>query len=161
MTENSDTRFMSKGFLTDFIEMYKQHPALWNTKSKDYYNKTLKNKGYNDLVTFCKTVYPFASREFVTKKIQNMRGCFRKELRKVEESLRSGVGADDIYEPRLWYFELLLFTKDQEVPVARTESRKSLSNEEEEGEEEEEEEDDPDAESMENQQTQPQVRICY
>jgi hypothetical protein len=27
-------RFMSKGILTDFIEMNKQHPVLWNTKSK-------------------------------------------------------------------------------------------------------------------------------
>jgi hypothetical protein len=44
MADNSNTRFMSKEFLTDFIEIYK-HPALRDTKSKEYCNKNLKNKG--------------------------------------------------------------------------------------------------------------------
>jgi hypothetical protein len=67
MGDNSDTCFMLKEFLTDFIEMYKQHPALRNTKSKEYCNKNLKNKGYEALIAFCRNVYPLANREFVTK----------------------------------------------------------------------------------------------
>jgi hypothetical protein len=64
MDDNSDTCFMLKEFLTDFIEMYKQQ---WNTKSKEYCNKNLKNKGYEALIAFCRNVYPLANREFVTK----------------------------------------------------------------------------------------------
>jgi hypothetical protein len=47
-------------------------------------------------------------------------------MKKMEDSKRSGAGADEIYTPTLWYFELLLFTIDQELPTP------SISNIEEE-----------------------------
>ncbi|KAK9711262.1 Alcohol dehydrogenase transcription factor Myb/SANT-like [Popillia japonica] len=59
-----------------------------------------------------------ANRDFVVKKIQSLRGSFRKEAKKVEESKRSGASADDVYVPSLWYYDLLLFTKDQEMPTS-------------------------------------------
>ncbi|CAH1956865.1 unnamed protein product [Acanthoscelides obtectus] len=55
-------------------------------------------------------------------KINNLRCAFRKELKKVRKSKRSGESCDNIYVPTLWYFELLMFTADQEEP------RVSLSN---------------------------------
>jgi hypothetical protein len=30
---------------------------------------------------------------------------------------RSGSSEEDVHKPNLWYFELLLFTKDQEEPT--------------------------------------------
>lgn len=42
---------------------------------------------------------------------------FRKEMKKVLESKRSGASQDEIYNPTLWYYDLLLFTKDQELPT--------------------------------------------
>ncbi|KAK3850193.1 hypothetical protein Pcinc_043083 [Petrolisthes cinctipes] len=44
-----------------------------------------------------------------------MRSSFRKKVKKVTASRRSGAAADDIYQPRLWYYNLLLFLQDQEV----------------------------------------------
>lgn len=38
-------------------------------------------------------------------------------MKKVMESQRSGSSKDDIYTPTLWYYDLLLFTKDQEIPT--------------------------------------------
>lgn len=38
-------------------------------------------------------------------------------MKKVMESQRSGSSKDDIYVPTLWYYDLLLFTKDQEIPT--------------------------------------------
>jgi len=38
-------------------------------------------------------------------------------MKKVMESQRSGFSKDDIYVPTLWYYDLLLFTKDQEIPT--------------------------------------------
>lgn len=70
----------------------------------------------------CKTIHPEANRDFVVKKIQSLRGSFRKEVKKVEDSKRSGASAEDIYVPLLWYYDLLLFTQDQEIPT------KSFSN---------------------------------
>lgn len=113
----TDTRYWSKDFLSDFIEEYKSYPCLWKIRSKEYTNKNLKNEAYERLVTMCKNIYPEANRDFVVKKIQSLRGSFRKELKKVEGSKRTGTSPDDIYVPSLWYYDLLLFTKDQETPT--------------------------------------------
>jgi hypothetical protein len=48
--------------------------------------------------------------------INNLQSAFRKELKKVTESKRSGAFADDVYAPKLWYFDTLLFTTKQEQP---------------------------------------------
>lgn len=69
------------------------------------------------MVDLCKTVYPDANRDFVDKKIQNFRGSFRKELKKVKDSKRSGRSADEVHIPTLWYYRLLEFTVDQELPT--------------------------------------------
>ena len=55
-------------------------------------------------------------------KKNNMRSVFRKESKKISVSMRLGVSVDDVYAPQLWYYNLLLFLKDQEV------SRLSVSN---------------------------------
>ncbi|KAL4083623.1 hypothetical protein QTP88_028939 [Uroleucon formosanum] len=52
----------------------------------------------------------------VKNKIDSMRGCFRKELKKIKDSQRSGAGEEDVYIPHLWYFKNLMFLKDQETP---------------------------------------------
>lgn len=37
-------------------------------------------------------------------------------MKKIENSKWSGAGADEIYTTHLWYYDLLLFTKDQKMP---------------------------------------------
>lgn len=113
----ADSRYWSKEVMTNFIEIYKCHPCLWKIKSREYTNRNLKNAAYDKLVEFCKNFNPDANRDYVVKKIQNFRGSFRKEMKKMEDSKRSGAGADEIYAPTLWYFDLLLFTIDQELPT--------------------------------------------
>lgn len=112
----NDSRYWSKDFTTTFLEKYREFHCLWKIKSKEYLNKNLKTAAYDELAELCKTVCPDANREFVVKKIQGLRGSFRKELKKVLASKRSGSGHDQIYEPTLWYYELLQFTVDQETP---------------------------------------------
>ncbi|CAI6372741.1 unnamed protein product [Macrosiphum euphorbiae] len=121
----SDTRYWSKEFTLQFIELYKQYPCLWKIKSKDYINKNLKREAYDELTKFCKTTIPEANKDFVIKKIQSFRGSFRKELKKVVDSKRSGASLDDVYVPTLWYYDHLVFTIDQELP---TESICNLMN---------------------------------
>ncbi|VEN58690.1 unnamed protein product [Callosobruchus maculatus] len=72
---------------------------------------------YDKLVEYCKSSgLPEANRDFVVRKIQSLRGSFRKELKKVKENWKSGK-PDRIYVPSLWYFEHLLFVKDEELPA--------------------------------------------
>ncbi|KAJ8967752.1 hypothetical protein NQ314_002633 [Rhamnusium bicolor] len=120
-----DSRYWAKHDLINFIEMYKSYPCLWKTKSKEYTNKHLKNGAYEKLVELCRnTVNPEANRDFVTKKIQSLRGSFRKELKKVYESKASGVAEEDVYKPNLWYFSYLLFTQNQEPSDSTTDDVK-------------------------------------
>ncbi|CAK1584502.1 unnamed protein product [Parnassius mnemosyne] len=114
----ADIRLWSKDLITEFLAIYKSHACLWKIKSDEYKNRNLKESSYEKLVKFCKdNGMPQANRDFVVKKIQSLKGSFRKELNKVLDSQRSGKGTDDIYKPNLWYYDLLLFTKDQETPT--------------------------------------------
>ncbi|XP_047517415.1 uncharacterized protein LOC125057666 [Pieris napi] len=106
--------------VTGFIRIYREHPCLWQVKNKSAYtNRNLKQKAYGELIEYSKNVgFTTANRDFVTKKIQNLRGAFRKELKKVSETRnKSGSAQDDIYKPSLWYYDQMLFTKDQELPT--------------------------------------------
>jgi hypothetical protein len=45
-----------------------------------------------------------------------LRSAFGKEHKKVIKSQVSGAGAEEMYAPRLWYYNQLLFLCDQEAP---------------------------------------------
>ncbi|XP_031328655.1 uncharacterized protein LOC116169675 isoform X2 [Photinus pyralis] len=123
----ADLRSLSRDFLTEFIEMYRENPCLWQIKSKDYSNKQKKNAAYAKLVKKLEEVEKNATKESAVKKINSLRTCFRKEYRKVLASERSGVGTDELYIPTLWYYELLTFLLEQEEPKP---SRSTISDDE-------------------------------
>lgn len=105
-----------KEFLIEFIELYKTFPCLWKIKSREYSDRNAKSQAYEILVEKMRSVDESANRETVVKKINSMRTTYRKELKKVLDSERSGTGTDDVHVPHLWYYELLSFLKDQETP---------------------------------------------
>ncbi|XP_063797659.1 uncharacterized protein LOC134961338 [Pseudophryne corroboree] len=61
------------------------------------------------MVEYSKPTFSAASVAWVRKKIANLRTVFVKENRTVEESKRSGAGADKMYVPQLGYFKDLNF----------------------------------------------------
>ncbi|GBP68168.1 hypothetical protein EVAR_23319_1 [Eumeta japonica] len=69
---------------------------------------------YSELIENAKEIHDNADLAFVKKKIESMRNCFHRELRKAKRSLKTGSSADSVYEPTLWYFDLMHFTSDQE-----------------------------------------------
>lgn len=110
----SDLRYCSRAFIADFIEAYKSYPCLWKIKSAEYKDRSKKNAAYTVLIKKIQEMQPDATKQTVKAKINNLRGGFRREMKKVEDSKRSGA---ELYEPTLWYFDLLVFTKDQELPL--------------------------------------------
>lgn len=106
-------RFTSPEFLAQFIDLYKQMPCLWKVKSKEYSNRNKRQEALNKLVELCKPICSSADLNYVRNKIANLRTVFKRELNKIHDSQRSGVGADDVYVPRLWYFESLRFLTEQ------------------------------------------------
>lgn len=114
-----------KQFLIDFIESYKLFPCLWRVKSVEYRDRNKKNEAYAVLLKKYKEIDKNATTQTVKNKIDSLRGAFRKEIKKIKESQRSGAGTDDIYQPNLWYFQYLIFLSDQETP---RESVSSIDN---------------------------------
>ncbi|XP_076057232.1 uncharacterized protein LOC143034769 [Oratosquilla oratoria] len=99
-----------------FIDIYRSEPSIWRIKSKEYSDRQKKAAAYERLAKKLREVEPEADRETVVKKINNIRSTYRRELKKVVSSKKSGCGAEDVYTPRLWYFNLLQFLSDQELP---------------------------------------------
>ncbi|KDR14294.1 uncharacterized protein LOC110834627 [Zootermopsis nevadensis] len=111
--------FMSPDFVTKFLEEYRELPVLWKVRSADYSNRAKRDKAWDLLVQFTREKIPDADLQFVKKKVDSIRASFRKELRRVRDSKRSGASEDEVYKPKLWYFDMLLFTVDQENPRKR------------------------------------------
>lgn len=105
---------VGREFLAEFIQLYRSLPCLWHVKCKDYSDRNKKDLAYMELVKKYKEVDPAADRNLVVKKISSLRTVYKKELGKVNSSLKSGAGADEVYKPKLWYFELLQFLGDQD-----------------------------------------------
>jgi len=89
---------------------------LWNIECPSYSNRIKKAVANVFLIKKLKPLEPDATRDSVVKKIDNLRSTFRKKLRKVNESKRSGAGSDEVYVPSLWYFNVLIVLVDKETP---------------------------------------------
>lgn len=100
-----DIRQISRQFIREFLEIYKAQECLWNVKSEYYSNRLMKEKGYSVLIEKMKEVDENADREMVVRKIDSLRGSFRKELKKKENWKKTGVE----YQPSLWYFDHMAF----------------------------------------------------
>lgn len=59
----------NKRFWGEFIENYREHPCLWDVKSKEYSNKLLKNKSYTVLLKKIQEIAPHADINYVKKKL--------------------------------------------------------------------------------------------
>lgn len=110
------SRFMNPTFLADFIETYRNAPCLWKVSSKEYHNKQKRDLAMQELLEFTKNTIPDATIGFIKKRIENIRSSFRREVGKVQASMTSGTGTENVYTPKLWYFDLLEFTVVHELP---------------------------------------------
>ncbi|MCL4145992.1 UNVERIFIED_CONTAM: hypothetical protein GTU68_055907 [Idotea baltica] len=106
-----------KEFIVEFIEVYRGLPALWDVKCKNYTNRAKKGEQYDVLIQKYRKRYPNAEKQEVVKKINSLRTNFRKELKRIRDAEKSGVGAEDM-EPMLWYFDEMKFLVTKETPTA-------------------------------------------
>ena len=107
---------IQKKCIEDFIEIYKSEPCLWKMNSTEYRDRDLKNTAYLKLVNKLKEIEPSSTKKSVVTRINSMRSNYRKELKKLKASMRTGSGANEVYKPTLWYFNDLNFLDDQETP---------------------------------------------
>lgn len=84
-------------------------------------NKHKKSIALQKILSALKKYKPDYTEDNLKKKINILRTNFNREFQKIEGKKRSGASSDDIPEPTLWYYNELLFIKDQ-VEIADTES---------------------------------------
>lgn len=91
-----------------FINKYKSLPELWKTNDDSYKHKNTRQAGWETLLEYFHRIDPNANVDTLKRRINNMRTCYRRELKKIEKS-------EHLYEPTLWYFEAFEFLRDQET----------------------------------------------
>lgn len=110
-----------RDFTTLLIAAYRDYPELWRVKSKDYFNKNKKAIAMQKIVDALKQCKPDFTVEQLKKRINALRTNFNKDYKHIESMKRSGVAAEGIPEPNAWYYNDLMFIKDQ-LEIAETES---------------------------------------
>lgn len=69
---------------------------------------------YEKMVEKLKEIDEEATREKVAKKINIFRTNYKRDLKKIRQTEKSGAGADEVFKSSLWYFDKLHFLNDQE-----------------------------------------------
>lgn len=75
-----------------------------------------KKRGYETLRQIYVQLKPKATIEDVKKQINTLRSNYRKELKKIKDSKRTGSASESVYEPSAWTFYELQFLADVEIP---------------------------------------------
>ncbi|PIN97439.1 hypothetical protein AB205_0043450, partial [Aquarana catesbeiana] len=108
-------------FMAIFIDMFRELPCLWEINHPHYRNQTKRKAALDQLLEIVKQVIPTADITYLKILIGGLRSTYVRERQKVQDSQRSGA-ADDIYVPRMWYYDRLHFLASQTQP------RSSLSS---------------------------------
>jgi hypothetical protein len=69
-----------------------------------------KEEQYEHLLRKYRERLPDADKNQSIKKFNSLHTNFRRELKRIKDSEKSGTGADDVVEPALWYFEKWSFS---------------------------------------------------
>lgn len=90
-----------------FLDIYQKYTILWNIKDKDYCNTKLKDESFKQL--FCdlnekQLIGEMNIKQFKAK-IKSIKDVFRQEVQKIEKSKKSGCGIEDVYVPKLAWFQ--------------------------------------------------------
>lgn len=93
-----------------FVEQYRVHECLWNALNPHYKNNIKRNNAYLDLIANIDSTLTIKT---VKAKIKNLRTVYHSEVKEIENSKRSGSGAEDVYYPSIpWFIEMDAFLKD-------------------------------------------------
>lgn len=101
----------TKDLVDQLIIKYQERDVLYNVKDPQYMDRTKRSNALFEICQELKKINKDISVEDIKKKIHTLRSQYIKELREIEGSKRSGAGADDVAEPKLWCFSQLEFLR--------------------------------------------------
>ncbi|KAK9893035.1 hypothetical protein WA026_023335 [Henosepilachna vigintioctopunctata] len=85
-----------------FLEAYQNEPCIWNSKDINHKNR----QKVNDAWTRIGVILNKNVKELKIKK-EILMATFRRHFKKKQDSIRSGAGADDIYKPIWFAYDLM------------------------------------------------------
>ncbi|KAK9872604.1 hypothetical protein WA026_018738 [Henosepilachna vigintioctopunctata] len=85
-----------------FLEAYQNEPCIWNSKDINHKNR----QKVNDAWTRIGAILNKNVKELKIKK-EILMTTFRRHFKKKQDSIRSGAGADDIYKPIWFAYDLM------------------------------------------------------
>ncbi|XP_068206995.1 uncharacterized protein [Palaemon carinicauda] len=93
-----------------FIKLLKEHPSVWNIKSKKYKDKNVRSASLETIKSDLSTLVNCTLRvEDINKKLHTLKTQFCRELTAMKASQRSGTDTEDSCTPKLWCFKELSF----------------------------------------------------
>lgn len=101
----------------DFILTLETLPMLWDKTHTHYSNKYKRTEALTQLLKILIKIKPGATTDDVKKKINVLRSNYRRDLKKIISSRRSGSGTDELYYPKSWTFEYMKFMDKHEQPI--------------------------------------------
>ncbi|CAH4030364.1 unnamed protein product [Pieris brassicae] len=107
--EKRSNLIFSRHLLKQFLRMYKESPCLWDRRSPEYKQKKKRDEAISRLTKLVNEYDAKATRVHVCRKIESLRSCVRREYLKVQYSIRHEQNPNEVYEPCLWYYNLLSF----------------------------------------------------
>ena len=105
---SSSKKISHKWLQTEMIlllELYHGFPILWNVHSTDYKKRNVRMVFLKKIQEGLSTSIPTITIEDIKEKIHNLRTQYQKERTKIRSSSRNRVGLEDVYKPRLWFYE--------------------------------------------------------
>lgn len=120
--------YWSKALTSILIEAFRQKPCLWNVKLRNYKNRDQRVTALKAIAAEIRDHDAAVTTDDIKKKIDTLRNQFRRELKKVNNSKKSGAGTEDVFVPKLWCFQQLTFLTDSETPRPSTSNMDTLHN---------------------------------
>lgn len=85
-----------------FVELYVQHPCLFNAKSNLYKNKRAREAALTE-ISKCMNL---SGTQEAYRKSRIIRSTYFQELRKIKDSLQSGANGYNVYVPNIKWFKM-------------------------------------------------------
>lgn len=120
MSESVKNKKWCSDQIVKFLEIYEQHPCLWDVNSKSYKNREERVFAYEKLSKHM-GIEGFSAKDVISK-IRSIRNAYTLELNKISKSKKSGAGMDDIYKPKVPWFSVADRILHKVVQIRETQS---------------------------------------
>ncbi|KAI5631502.1 alcohol dehydrogenase transcription factor myb/SANT-like domain-containing protein [Phthorimaea operculella] len=116
-----------RNVVVEVLEKYRKLPYLWNPTHKLYTNKNARKQGLEIMLKSWRKLEPKANLECMRKKLNNWRAAYRRERKKIEDSIATASEPDEYHKPNLWYYDYLTFLHD-DCPVLSKDDDDDVGN---------------------------------